>query len=145
MFADPEVEYYSDGKLSRSGSTGSRASIGGIRKRSAPRTRKSFQLARPPPSFGHKQRLNLRPKLLLQLQHLPPSGRPIPTLDVLPSTFFATKLAANLPRVFFRRRDGLCLHDMVVVSSESYDAPMDKNLADEDGSGDDGWSSRDVI
>src|SRR3954454_14175721 len=62
MFADPEAEYYSDGKLSRSGSTGSRASIGGIRKRSAPRTRKSFQLARPPPSLGHKQRLNLRPK-----------------------------------------------------------------------------------
>jgi hypothetical protein len=34
---------------------------------------------------------------------------------------------------------------MVIVSSESYDASAHESLADEDGSGDDGWSSRDVI
>ncbi|KAI9829444.1 MAG: hypothetical protein M1826_005626 [Phylliscum demangeonii] len=84
-----------------------------------PRTRTAYHLAHPPPSFLHRQRLHLRPRLLLQLQRIYASGRPMPTLDVLPSTLLAPALVRSLPQLF-RSKDRLCAEDLVVVRSEDY-------------------------
>ncbi|OXV05554.1 hypothetical protein Egran_06679 [Elaphomyces granulatus] len=84
------------------------------RRRSA-RPKTCFQLAHPP-GGSRQKRLRLRPKLLLQLQQI--SQRPVPVLDVLPSTGFTHRLAYK-PRIF-RGRDGLGPKDLVVVTSDSY-------------------------
>ncbi|KAI9779664.1 MAG: hypothetical protein M1816_003452 [Peltula sp. TS41687] len=83
------------------------------------RPKTSYHLAHPPPSFINRQRLLIRPRLLLQLQRTSESARPSPALDVLPSTICPPRLARRFP-AFFRGKDRLGPDDLVIVSSEDY-------------------------
>lgn len=89
-----------------------------VRKQSH-RPKTSFQLAHPVAHACHK-RLRLRPRLLLQVQQISQTSRPIPTLDVLPSTIYVPLLARRFPTIF-RGKDGLGPNDLIVVASDSYD------------------------
>ncbi|KAI9780766.1 MAG: hypothetical protein M1839_006554 [Geoglossum umbratile] len=113
---------FSDRVLSRSNSTGSVVSsitsVGGRARNVTLKSKTSYQLAHPPPAV-HRPRLGVRPKLLLQLQRLSGAARPIPALDVLPSTVFAPRLARSLPR-FFTGKDGFHPGDILVMTSEDY-------------------------
>ena len=114
------------------------------RKRSASKTKTSFQLAHPPPIVKHKQRFSIRPRLLLQLQQISDSTRPVPTLDVLPSLTFAPRLAKKFPRIF-KGKNGLGADDLVVVRSQTYDnldGPESRAIKP---SNEDGWNNRDFV
>lgn len=89
-------------------------------KRTA-RTKTSFQMAHPPRNARH-ERLRIRPKLLLQLQQISRTARPVPTLDVLPSSIFTHKVGGKFPSIF-RGKDRVGPNDLVVVTSESYKQP----------------------
>ena len=96
------------------------------------RSKTSFHLAHPPPSFINRQRLLIRPRLLLQLQRISESTRPSPALDVLPSTILPPRLARRFP-AFFRGKDRLGPDDLVIVSSEDYKSSItvDSNYTEE--------------
>lgn len=140
MFADQE--HYSVGGLSRSNSTSSVVSIGSGKK--VPRSKTSYQLCHPPKQT-HRQRLNIRPRLLMQLQRLSSSSRPVPAFDVLPSTLFAPRLARKFPR-FFKGKNGLGVNDLVIMTSEEYASPHigedDVSITESD---EDGLDRRQVI
>lgn len=87
------------------------------RKSSRPKT--LYQLAHPPAHARHK-RLKLRPKLLLQLQQVSHSPRPLPILDVVPSTLYLPRLARKFPAIL-RGRNGLGPNDLIIVMSELYE------------------------
>lgn len=99
------------------------------------RSKTSFALAQPPPA-KHKQRLNIRPRLLLQLHQISIASRPTPVLDVIPSVIFAPKFARKVPRIF-KGKDDLGPNDLVIVKSQKYDA-LDEEAGhvDQDHSGD---------
>ncbi|KAJ9200998.1 hypothetical protein DTO164E3_3747 [Paecilomyces variotii] len=82
------------------------------------RNKTSFRLAHPPRNPRHK-RLRIRPKLLLQLQQVSQTPRPIPALDVLPSITFVPRLARRFPTMF-RGRHGLGPNDLIIVNSDIY-------------------------
>ncbi|KAK2762076.1 hypothetical protein FQN54_001083 [Arachnomyces sp. PD_36] len=82
------------------------------------RTKTSFQLAHPPRNARH-ERLRIRPKLLLQLQQISKTARPVPTLDVVPSAVFGPKII-NKRSGMFKGKDRAGPNDLVVVTSESY-------------------------
>lgn len=86
--------------------------------RKSARHKTSYQFAHPAAHARHK-RLKLRPKLLLQLQQVSQTPRPLPTLDVLPSTLYLPRLARKFPGMF-RGRNGLGPNDLIVVMSELY-------------------------
>jgi len=88
-----------------------------IRKLSRPKT--TYQFAHPAAHARHK-RLKLRPKLLLQLQQVSQTPRPLPILDILPSTLYLPRLARKFPALF-RARNGLGPYDLIVVMSELYE------------------------
>ncbi|KAH0544543.1 hypothetical protein FGG08_001315 [Glutinoglossum americanum] len=112
----------SERAISRSNSTGSIVSsivgVGGRANSVAAKSKTSYQLAHPPPGV-HRPRLGVKPKLLLQLQRLSGSARPIPALDILPSTILAPRLARKFPR-FFSGKDGFGPSDILVLTSEDY-------------------------
>ncbi|CAI7664834.1 unnamed protein product [Penicillium manginii] len=87
------------------------------RKSTRPKT--SYQLAHPASHARHK-RLRLRPRLLLQLQQVSQTPRPLPILDILPSTIYNSLLAGKFPALF-RGRNGLGPNDLVIVMSELYE------------------------
>lgn len=87
-----------------------------IRKSVRPKT--SYQFAHPAAHARHK-RLKLRPKLLLQLQQVSQTPRPLPILDILPSTLYLPRLARKFPAMF-RGRNGLGPNDLIIVMSELY-------------------------
>lgn len=87
------------------------------KKSSRPKT--SYQFAHPASHARHK-RLRLRPKLLLQVQQVSQTSRPLPVIDVLPSTMYLPRLARKFPALF-RRRNGLCPYDVIIVMSELYE------------------------
>ncbi|KAJ5089595.1 hypothetical protein N7532_008279 [Penicillium argentinense] len=87
------------------------------RKLTRPKT--SYQLAHPAAHARHK-RLKLRPRLLLQLQQVSQTPRPLPILDVLPSTLYLPRLARRFPALF-RGRNGLGPNDLIIVMSELYE------------------------
>lgn len=102
-------------------------------KKQPSRPKTSYQLAHPAAHARHK-RFNLRPKLLLQLQQASHAPRPMPILDVLPSTVYLPKLARKFPTMF-RGRKGLGPNDLILVTSELYERTMDaknKNRASDD-------------
>lgn len=126
-FQEPELESetMSDGGRSVANSEGSEttASGGRRRKRLSTRSSTSFQLAHPAPTLTQKQRLlQIRPKLLLQLQQLAPGARPRPAIDVLPSTLVVPRLTQKFTRMF-RGKAELGVNDVMVVRSEDYDQP----------------------
>ncbi|KAL4937139.1 hypothetical protein BDV06DRAFT_79984 [Aspergillus oleicola] len=92
-----------------------------------------YQLAHPATNARHK-RLKLRPKLLLQLQRVSSTTRPVPVFDVLPSTLFMPRVARKVPAIL-RGKRGLGPNDLIVTTSDLYQGDTaDKNLSsDEEG------------
>ncbi|KAA8572954.1 hypothetical protein MFRU_027g01030 [Monilinia fructicola] len=142
-FQEPEADTMSEDGRSVANSEGSRTTNGGRRRRRSSKASTAFRLAHPAPTLTHKQRLlNIRPKLLMQLQLLSSDKRPKPTLDVLPSTVVVSRLAKRFPRMF-RGKGELGANDIMIVKSEEYDIPsqsMDDTDSDEEG-----FSNRDLI
>ena len=89
-----------------------------MRRASGARTKTVYRLALPPPVIIHKQRLHIRPKVLLQLQKVSRTCRPTPIYEVLPS-HVAPKLAKHFPRTF-KGKARLGVDDLVVVTSDDY-------------------------
>lgn len=81
------------------------------------RSKTVFQIAQPPPSKKLRTRLR-RPRILLQLQQLSEHRRPLPVLDVLPSSYFAPRLAQRFPKIF-KGKDSLGPNDIIVTNSNS--------------------------
>ena len=133
-------EYEASSKASSTAASGFHAKG---RKRSASKNKTSFQLAHPPPAVRHRQRFSIRPRLLLQLQQISGSTRPVPALDVLPSVTFAPRLAKKFPRLF-KGKDGLGPDDLVIVRSQTYDAPGGPESKGEKSSDSD-WNNRDIV
>ncbi|KAJ5482724.1 hypothetical protein N7539_006170 [Penicillium diatomitis] len=99
------------------------------------RPKTTYQLAYPPSSARHT-RLRLRPKLLLQVQQVTHVARPLPLIDVLPSTMYVPRLARTFPAIF-RGRHGLRPDDLIIVRSDVYgengaDRPEQRASLDEE-------------
>ena len=107
------------------------------------RTKTAFRLCHPPPVHIHKQRLHIRPRILLQLQKISKASRPTPTFEVLPSVIFAPRLARRFPRTF-KGKAGLGVDDLVIVSSENYEA-QELHSDDDDELFDEKWDKREII
>lgn len=107
------------------------------------RTKTAFRLCHPPPVHIHKQRLHIRPRVLLQLQKISKAARPTPIFEVLPSVIFAPRLARHFPRTF-KGKAGLGLDDLVVVSSENYEV-QDLQSDDMDDLFDEKWEKREIV
>ncbi|KAJ6100983.1 hypothetical protein N7499_000613 [Penicillium canescens] len=102
--------------------------------RKSTRLKTSYQFAHPASHARHK-RLRLRPKLLLQLQQVSQTPRPLPVVDVLPSTSYLPLLARKFPAIY-RTRNGLGPYDLIVVISEQYERTVtsipEKHVSSED-------------
>lgn len=138
-----------DGRLGDGASTQVISSTGSAlptknTKRSASKSKTSFQLAHPPPAVKHRQRFSIRPRLLLQLQQTSDLTRPVPVLDVLPSITFAPRLAKKFPRIF-KGKDGLRADDLVVVRSQTYESSGAPEFQTGKSSDDDDWNTRDFV
>ncbi|KAI5291568.1 hypothetical protein KEM54_003452 [Ascosphaera aggregata] len=84
----------------------------------AGRSKTCFRLALPPPR--HRQRIRLRPKLILQVQQISHTTRPVPKLDVLPSAFFGTLFGLKAHYMLNVRFSRCGPADVVIVPSDSY-------------------------
>ena len=131
-----------DGALEADQSTPDFVSITSKHK-SVRRTVTSFQIAHPPPAPKHKQRRKGRPRVLLQLRRISESRSPVPALEVLPSTVFATRLTRRFPTVL-NGNVNLGVDDLVIVNSQSYDVADKENRVDED-SDEEHIANREVI
>lgn len=89
-----------------------------VRKASS-RPKTIYQLAHPAAHSCHRH-LRIRPKLLLQMQRISQTPRPLPVLDVLPSSVFLPRLARKFPTIF-RGKNGLGPNDLIIVLSDFYD------------------------
>lgn len=107
------------------------------------KTKTSFQLAHPPRNARH-ERLRIRPKLLLQLQQISQTARPVPTLDVLPSSVLPPKIGGKFPSML-RGKDRVGPNDLVVVTSESYRQSHTEEDANSFSSDDDPDGHREVV
>ncbi|KAL6228671.1 hypothetical protein BDW75DRAFT_144417 [Aspergillus navahoensis] len=98
------------------------------------RPKTTYQLAHPA-SNARQKRLKLRPKLLLQLQRVSPTSRPVPVFDVLPSTLFMPRLARKVPAAL-RGKRGLGPNDLIITTSDLYQPTLgegvDKNLSSDE-------------
>ncbi|KAI9931160.1 hypothetical protein ASPWEDRAFT_166893 [Aspergillus wentii DTO 134E9] len=102
------------------------------------RTRTIFPLAHPPPKSAQKLRLN--PKLLLQIQQLSPSNRPVAILEVWQPSIFTGRVAKefpNQPRV----RSG----DVYVTQSEGYTNLQHARNESEEGDEEGGSGEKDLV
>ena len=144
-FQEPETDTMSEDGRSVANSEGSEATTGGgRRRRRSTRTSTAFHLAHPAPTLTQKQRLlQIRPKLLLQLQRLSADSRPKPAIDVLPSTVVVPRLVKKFPRMF-RGKAELGANDVMVVKSEEYDTSDDHVVEDTD-SDEEGLANRDLM
>jgi hypothetical protein len=144
-FQEPETDTISEDGRSVANSEGSEATVGGSRRRRrSTRTSTAFHLAHPAPTLTQKQRLlQIRPRLLLQLQRLSAESRPKPAIDVLPSTFVVPRFVKNFPRIF-RGKAELGANDVMVVKSEEYDKSKDHSIEDTD-SDEEGLANRDLV
>ncbi|CCF38472.1 hypothetical protein CH063_01918 [Colletotrichum higginsianum] len=107
------------------------------RSRRAARQCTNYLLAYPPPKLRTKQRrfVQIRPRLLLQLQQLSSDKRPMPAIDVLPSSIIAgtvilPRLARRFPKMF-RVKGQLGMNGLILAKSEDYDTPADDSDGDE--------------
>lgn len=111
-----------------------RANRSHAKRKSTSRSKTSYQLAHPPEHARHK-RLRLRPKLLLQLQQVSQTPRPLPVLDILPSTVYLPRLAQKFPTIF-RGKNGLGPNDLIIVMSGLYERTAssipEKHVSSED-------------
>ncbi|KAG0648639.1 hypothetical protein D0Z07_4685 [Hyphodiscus hymeniophilus] len=126
-------------------SDGSETTAGGSRRRRRSiRTSTAFHLAHPAPTLTQKQRLlQIRPRLLLQLQRLSTESRPKPAIDVLPSTVVVPRLMKRFPRMF-RGKSALGANDVMVVKSEEYDTSENHVVEDTD-SDEESLANRDLM
>ncbi|KAK1992071.1 hypothetical protein LX36DRAFT_589183 [Colletotrichum falcatum] len=111
--------------------------VGSKRARRAARQSTNYLLAYPPPKLRTKQRrfVQIRPRLLLQLQQLSNDKRPMPAIDVLPSSMIAgtvilPRLARRFPKMF-RVKGQLGMNGLILAKSEDYDTPADDSDCDE--------------
>ncbi|OHE91062.1 hypothetical protein CORC01_13650 [Colletotrichum orchidophilum] len=116
------------------------------RSRRAARQCTSYLLAYPPPKLRTKQRrfVSIRPRLLLQLQQLSNEKRPMPAIDVVPSSMIAgtvilPRLARRFPKMF-RVKGQLGMNGLILARSEDYD-----NDADDSDSNDKDLDKRDLV
>ncbi|KAJ0166298.1 hypothetical protein CTA2_7833 [Colletotrichum tanaceti] len=107
------------------------------RTRRAARQCTNYLLAYPPPKLRTKQRrfVQIRPRLLLQLQQLSSDKRPMPAIDVLPSSMIAgtvilPRLARRFPKMF-RVKGQLGMNGLILAKSEDYDTPADDSDGDD--------------
>lgn len=143
VLEDPASSKEDQNSNSGSSSLKGAARLGARNRKSTASTKTSFQIAHPPPAIKHRQRFNIRPKVLLQLQQISDATRPRPILDVLPSVVFAPKLARKFPSVF-KGKDGLGADDLVVVMSQNYDSPSALNGKSENAE-DNSWATREIV
>lgn len=144
---EPESESMSDGGRSVANSEGSETTVGGSkgRRRRSTRSSTAFQLAHPAPTLTQKQRLlQIRPKLLLQLQQLAPDSRPRPAVDVVPSTLVVPRLTKKFTRMF-RGKAELGVNDVMVVRSEDYNQPDSSRSVDGTDSDEEGMANRELL
>ena len=139
VFAKPEVLPTISSEHSRPPSSSSICSSEGKPKKRHSRSKTTYNLAHPPPPTAPRQKLHLRPKVLLQLQQVVPSSRPKPAYEVIPSSVFVPRLARKFARVF-KSKDKLGPADILVVKAEDY-GPVE----DEESSDDERWGNREVI
>lgn len=144
-FQEVEQDTMSEDAKSVANSEGSITTAGGGRRRKRSlRTSTTFHLAHPAPTLTQKQRLlQIRPRLLLQLQRLSTDARPKPSLDVLPSTVVVPRLYKKFPRMF-RGKAELGCNDVMVVKSEEYETGIENSVENSD-SDEDGLASRDLV
>ncbi|KAI3528416.1 hypothetical protein CSPX01_16251 [Colletotrichum filicis] len=116
------------------------------RSRRAARQCTNYMLAYPPPKLRTKQRrfVSIRPRLLLQLQQLSNDKRPMPAIDVVPSSMIAgtvilPRLARRFPKMF-RVKGQLGMNGLILAKSEDYD-----NNADDSDSDDKDLDKRDLV
>ncbi|ORY13091.1 hypothetical protein BCR34DRAFT_481652 [Clohesyomyces aquaticus] len=125
--------------LSRPNSSSSIASADEKPKKRAPRPKTTYNLAQPPPVTGPRQKLHLRPKVLLQLHQVIASRRPKPVYEVIPFSLLAPRSTRRLARTF-NTRERLGPNDLLVVKTEEYDSRDEDDKSD-----DERWGSREVI
>lgn len=143
-FREVEREAMSEDGGSIANSEGSITTAGGNRRRRSIRKSTTFQLAHPAPTLTQKQKLlQIRPKVLLQLQRLSSGSRPMPALDILPSTIVVPRLMKRCPRMF-RGASKLGCNDVIIVKSEEYDVGSESNI-DESDSDEDAIARRDLV
>ncbi|KAF2866921.1 hypothetical protein BDV95DRAFT_583199 [Massariosphaeria phaeospora] len=100
-----------------------------------------YNLAQPPPTATTRQKLHIRPKILLQLHQVIPSNRPKPVYEVIPFSLLAPRSTRRLVRAFgSKSRDKFGPHDLLVVKAEEYG-----NKDNEAKSDDERWGARDVV
>ncbi len=81
----------------------------------------SYMLAGPAPTLSQKQSLlHIRPKLVMQIQRLSESHRPVPIFDIMTSTQFVPRLAKKFPSLY-KGTGKLGLNDVMVTTSENYE------------------------
>ncbi len=145
-FQEPEAGdvMREEDEISMGNGSGSEAStFGRMRRRRALRTCTTFHLAHPAPALTQIQKLlEIRPKLILQLQRLSAESRPTPVIDVLPSSTVVPRLVKRFPRVF-RDKWELSYNDVMIVKSEDYNTTMEH--MEEHGFDDDGIANRDLL
>jgi hypothetical protein len=115
----------------------------GSRRRNT-RTKTKYLLAHPPPITRSKRRLSARPRMILQLQRVSTSARPMPAFDIVSSTAFASRVTRRVPEIM-KGEKRLSTDDLVLMRSEMYDqdSMVDGNATDE--SGDESMHHRDVL
>ncbi|TKA77638.1 hypothetical protein B0A49_04202 [Cryomyces minteri] len=129
VFAEPEYQYASSVEMPEPDSPVSASSDGRQRKR-ASRSKTSYHLAHPPPTKASRQKLHIRPKVLLQLQKISTSSRPVPAFEVISSATFSPKLGRAISKVFGAKH-GLCPNDLVIVRGDEYGRAAEENTEED--------------
>jgi hypothetical protein len=120
---------------SRPTSSSSNATDEKLKKR-APRSKTSYNLARP----AHpRSKLHIRPKVLLQLHQVVASQRPKPAYEVIPFSLLPQRCNRRFSRSF-NTKERLGPHDLLIVKAEPYDSKDEDERSDEER-----WGSREVV
>lgn len=96
------------------------------RRQRTPRKSTTYLFAHPAPKLSRKKPLlnRIRPTLLMQLQKISLDARPLPVIDVYPSSLLVGNVTAprfnkRFPRLFGINGE-LGLHDTILVQSDNY-------------------------
>ncbi|KAI1436474.1 hypothetical protein GGR50DRAFT_223820 [Xylaria sp. CBS 124048] len=123
--------------------------VSSVRRKRRSRARKSttYVLAHPPPKPRTKQRIiHIRPSLVLQMQRVTPGLRPIPAIDVYPSSTMSRSIMApplNCSPLAAGIKRELSNQDILLVRSEDYDSqPLGSDIDQDD---EEGIVARDVL
>ena len=83
----------------------------------------TLRFANPPPKSKHQQRFHIRPRLVLQLQHIHQNSRPKPFLDVLRPSSHSHYPPVHLLRHGRGKSNRLGPEDLFIINSPAYDEP----------------------